>query len=88
MKPTSFTTILRGTSLSVHTPQLRYVVRGTSGTFTKYGVDPQEDQLKAIKSPEEITSATNDQYGKEPETLYGSLENFAPESEVEVIHST
>lgn len=73
VKPTSFTVILRGAILSVKSPQVRYIVRGTQGTFTKYGVDVQEDQLKVIGSPAEIlTSAT---YGQEPEELFGTLEN-------------
>ncbi|CAL1701488.1 unnamed protein product [Somion occarium] len=74
--PTSFTAILRGTTLSVRSPQPRYVVRGTGGTFTKFGVDPQEDQLRAIKSPAEIVDPQNTAYGKEPETLWGTVENL------------
>lgn len=73
MKPTSFTVILRGAILSVKSPQLRYIARGTTGTFTKYGVDPQEDQLKAIKAPSDIFASAA--YGQEPEELYGVLEN-------------
>lgn len=71
--PTSFTVILRGAILSVKSTQVRYIVRGTTGTFTKYGVDPQEDQLKVIKAPSDIH--TSAEYGKEPEELYGVLEN-------------
>ena len=73
MKPTSFTVILRGAILSVKSPQVRYIVRGTTGTFTKYGVDLQEEQLKVIKSPADIHTST--EYGLEPEELYGILEN-------------
>lgn len=73
MKPTSFTVILRGTILSVKSPQVRYIVRGTQGTYTKYGVDVQEDQLKAIGAPSDIFTSAS--YGQEPEELYGILEN-------------
>ncbi|KAI0347431.1 oxidoreductase [Trametopsis cervina] len=72
--PTSFTAILRGAILSVKSPQVRYVIRGTNGTYSKYGVDVQEDQLKAIASPSDIFTLAN--YGQEPEELYGTLENL------------
>ncbi|EEB97467.1 hypothetical protein MPER_03211, partial [Moniliophthora perniciosa FA553] len=67
------TAILRGHILSVKSPQLRYIVKGTKGTYTKFGVDVQEDQLKAISSPKEIFG---DGYGQEPESLWGTLENI------------
>lgn len=76
----SFTVILRGSILSVKSPQIRYVVRGTTGTFTKYGVDLQEEQLKVIKAPSDIH--TSPEYGQEPEDLYGILENQRGESVV------
>ncbi|KAI0080650.1 oxidoreductase [Panus rudis PR-1116 ss-1] len=74
--PTSFTVVLRGTTLSVRSSQLRYIVRGTSGTFTKTGVDVQEDQLKVIGSPKEIVDESNTAYGQEPEAIWGTLENL------------
>ncbi|KAK7049659.1 hypothetical protein VNI00_005690 [Paramarasmius palmivorus] len=67
------TAILRGHILSVKSPQLRYVVKGTKGTYTKYGVDVQEDQLKVISSPKAIFENS---YGREPESLWGTLENI------------
>ncbi|KAG6880307.1 hypothetical protein C0992_000084 [Termitomyces sp. T32_za158] len=69
-----FTAILRGHILSARSPQLRYIVRGTQGTYVKYGVDIQEEQLKAIPSPGAILE---DAYGKEPESIWGTLENMA-----------
>ncbi|KAF8639661.1 hypothetical protein AX17_000925 [Amanita inopinata Kibby_2008] len=66
------TVILRAHVLSARSPQLRYVIRGTRGTFTKYGLDVQEDQLKAIPTPSAILGHT---YGKEPESICGMLEN-------------
>lgn len=80
MHPTSFTAILRGAILSVKSPQFRYVVRGINGTYSKLGVDPQEDQLKAIASPADIFSLAD--YGQEPEELYGTLENLRGEEVV------
>ncbi len=60
--------------------QVRYVVRGTTGTFTKCGVDVQEDQLKVIKSPQDIKQLAN--YGEEPEEIHGMLENLRGEDVV------
>ncbi|KAG9019413.1 hypothetical protein FRB90_002565 [Tulasnella sp. 427] len=37
---------LHASPLSAAEPQLRYSVKGTKGSFVKYGIDPQEDQLK------------------------------------------
>ena len=73
-RPYPFTAILRGHILSSRSPQLRYIVRGAQGTYVKYGVDIQEEQLKVIASPETIRE---DGYGKEPESIWGTLENIA-----------
>lgn len=45
-RPTVLTAILRGHLLSLRKNQLRYSIRGSHGTFSKYGIDPQEEQLK------------------------------------------
>jgi len=37
--------------ISIETEQLRYWVRGTEGTFKKFHLDVQEDQLKAGQKP-------------------------------------
>jgi hypothetical protein len=37
--------LLRASLLSIRNPQLRFIVRGTKGAFTKYDRDPQESQL-------------------------------------------
>lgn len=68
-----FTAILRAHILSVRSPQLRYIARGTRGTYIKYGVDVQEDQLKVITTPAAILE---ERYGVEPESLWGTLENL------------
>jgi scyllo-inositol 2-dehydrogenase (NADP+) len=41
-------------SLIVRENTPRYVLRGTKGTFVKYGIDPQEDHLKAGMLPGEV----------------------------------
>ncbi|KAF8076238.1 hypothetical protein FPV67DRAFT_1470921 [Lyophyllum atratum] len=72
-RPYPFTAILRAHILSVRSPQLRYIVRGIQGTYTKYGLDIQEDQLKVIPTPQAILEET---YGKEPESIWGTVENI------------
>ena len=80
LQPTSFTAILRGHILSVRSPQVRYVVRGTQGTYFKYGVDVQEDQLKVISGPAAIVQSET--YGVEPKEIYGTVENLDGEGKV------
>ena len=80
LQPTSFTAILRGHILSVRSSQIRYVVRGTHGTFLKSGVDVQEDQLKVIPSPAGIVQ--DETYGVEPEEIWGTVENVGPDGKV------
>lgn len=60
------TVALRAT-LTACTPGPRYVVHGTRGSFVKWGIDPQEDQLKkgmGFDSPG---------FGEEPESAWGEL---------------
>lgn len=80
VQPQSLKVILRGHILSVRTPQVRYVVRGTRGTFLKGGVDVQEDQLKVIPSPAAIAASA--EYGVEPEDIWGTVENLGPDGQV------
>lgn len=46
----------------------RYKILGNLGTFTKYGLDPQEDALKAGQLPQGNT------WGQEPEVIWGTLD--------------
>jgi hypothetical protein len=63
--------ILRAHILSARSPQLRYKVRGTKGTFVKYGLDTQEAQLGALSEPNGIYA---DDFGAEPEDIWGTVE--------------
>lgn len=45
----------------------RYYINGTEGSFVKYGIDPQEEELKTGASP-----AIPD-WGREEETFWGTL---------------
>jgi predicted dehydrogenase len=67
MKFNGVTALLRSTLLAA-APGPRFVVHGTRGSFTKYGIDPQEDQLKAGMK------FTDPGFGKEPENQWGVLQ--------------
>ncbi|KAJ0361131.1 hypothetical protein COL26b_013816 [Colletotrichum chrysophilum] len=49
--------------------QLKYFVRGTKGTYLKFGTDPQESQAAAAPGK----PARADSFGVEPERLWGTL---------------
>ncbi|KAK1813840.1 hypothetical protein LTR12_011748 [Friedmanniomyces endolithicus] len=63
--------------VSPETEQLRFWVRGTTGSFKKFGVDVQEDQLKAGLRP------GDEGFGVEPESLYGSLTTVDAQGKIE-----
>lgn len=74
----SFTAILRWSStglvvtakagvVSAETEQLRFWVKGTKGSFKKFHLDPQEDQLRAGLRPED------EGYGLESSDRYATL---------------
>lgn len=63
--------MLRAHILSARDPQLRFVVRGTKGTFVKHGLDLQEGQMQLASHPNEIFS---DAFGREPESIWGEIE--------------
>ena len=54
-------------SMLVREPTPRFVLHGTHGSFVKYGVDPQEDQLKAGMTPDMPN------FGEDAPAFYGSL---------------
>ena len=65
--------ILRAHTLSVRSPQVRFIVRGTKGTYLKHGIDVQEEQLRVLSSPNAILEKG---YGIEPEYLWGTIERI------------
>ncbi|KAE9410331.1 NAD(P)-binding protein [Gymnopus androsaceus JB14] len=89
--PYRFTAILRSHPLSARSPQLRYIVRGQKGSYTKYGIDVQEAQLRALVSsgvhgqtPQSLitpvpaavpTTESIPVYGFEPEECWGTLQH-------------
>ncbi|KAJ8516384.1 hypothetical protein ONZ45_g6298 [Pleurotus djamor] len=78
--PHPMTAILRAHILSVRSQQLRYLVRGTQGTYIKYGVDVQEDQLKTFTNPSTEVFTSN--FGHEPESLWGTVETLKADGDV------
>ncbi|KAK3936619.1 hypothetical protein QBC46DRAFT_321117 [Diplogelasinospora grovesii] len=53
--------------VSVETKQPRYWIRGTKGSYRKFGLDPQEDQLRGGMQ------ATDANFGREDESKFGTL---------------
>jgi len=66
MEYNGFSAILKCSYL-VKNPGPRYSIYGESGTFHKWGIDPQEELLKAGNLPQ------GDDWGKEPENEWGIL---------------
>lgn len=60
------TVFLRAT-LTACAPGPRFVLHGTQGSFTKWGLDPQEQQLRSVMRPEAAG------FGEEPEDRWGEL---------------
>jgi predicted dehydrogenase len=58
--------VLRATMLAA-SPEPTFAIHGTGGSYVKYGLDPQEDALKAGRTPKEPD------WDSEPEEMYGTL---------------
>jgi predicted dehydrogenase len=52
--------------------QFKYFVRGMDGSYLKFGTDPQEKS--ALAAP--AKAATNPNYGRENESIWGTLSTF------------
>jgi len=57
--------LLRASMIAL-APDLRYIVRGESGAFVKYGIDPQEEALKRGEVP------GDDTWGREEREKWGT----------------
>jgi predicted dehydrogenase len=74
--------VLLTAGLLMKEPTANFVLHGTNGSYVKYGVDPQEDQLKAGMKP------TDKGYGIDQPSNYGILNTeMNGESKREVIES-
>jgi predicted dehydrogenase len=60
-------TVLLRATLTACIPGPRFLLHGTHGSFVKWGLDPQEDQLKAGMKPDAPG------FGEEPESAWGEL---------------
>lgn len=58
--------LLRSSYL-VKEPGPRFILHGTEGSFLKWGIDPQEEDLKSGKIP------GTENWGEEPESLWGKI---------------
>ncbi|HVT98761.1 MAG TPA: Gfo/Idh/MocA family oxidoreductase [Acidobacteriaceae bacterium] len=74
-QPRRMTVLLRATS-SACASGPRYILHGTKGSFTKWRLDPQEEQLKAGMRPD------SPGFGEEPESAWGELKLCAEPSPV------
>lgn len=68
--PYLLTVTLRAHPLSQRTPQLRYTIRGSKGTFVKYGLDVQEEQMKE----KGVEAFGKEWFGKESQDIQAELE--------------
>lgn len=69
-----FKAILKS-SYQVCEPGPKIMVHGSLGSFVKYGMDPQEDELKLGRVP------GGRDWGQEPENIYGRLNSKSPGKE-------
>lgn len=70
-------TLIAGMLVRERTP--RYVLRGSTATFVKYGLDPQEADLAAGRSPRD------QDWGREPREQWGTLISDAGEQVIETL---
>ena len=59
--------VILSASTLIAAPRPRFALHGNEGSFVKYGVDPQEDWMRAGKKP------SDPGYGIEPAAAYGIL---------------
>ncbi len=70
--------LLRSTAMSAFTGP-RYWICGDKGSYTKYGLDPQEDAMKNGGDPD------SPNWGSEPETQWGKLTTADAETKIPTI---
>lgn len=51
--------------------QQRFLIKGSRGSFIKYGLDPQESFLKRLAAGEKV--GIEEGYGRESEDIWGEL---------------
>lgn len=69
--PTPLIVTLRASILSPLPKQLRFLIKGSRGTYTKFGGDPQEKYLKGIAAKD--WDGSWEGYGREDEADWGEI---------------
>lgn len=59
--------VILSASILIAEPRPRFALHGDQGSYVKYGLDPQEDWMRAGKTPSDMG------YGVEPVSVYGTL---------------
>jgi scyllo-inositol 2-dehydrogenase (NADP+) len=70
-------TVLLRSTMTAAIPGARFTLHGSGGSFVKFGIDPQEDAIKAG------TAIGSPGWGEEPESLWGTLK-LADSSETKI----
>ncbi|CAE6539865.1 unnamed protein product [Rhizoctonia solani] len=78
VKPYPIRATVGASSLSVKKLQPRFNIRGSKGSYEKRGLDPQEDQLKALK-----ISVLDAGFGCEDSSIAGTLDSVAENGSIE-----
>jgi len=73
----------QSSSLSLITPQQRFLIKGTKASFIKHGLDVQEDQLKKFGKD----AVGRNDFGVEVEEAWGKLYRAENPQEVERVES-
>jgi len=73
----------QSSSLSLITPQQRFLIKGTKASFIKHGLDVQEDQLKKFGKD----AVGRNDFGVEVEESWGKLYRVENPGEVERVKS-
>ncbi len=74
-----FKSILKS-SYQVCEPGPKFMIHGSQGSFVKYGMDPQEDELKLGNPP------TGLDWGLEPEDIFGKLHTISPPKDFDGVY--
>jgi hypothetical protein len=74
-----FVATVQGSILSCLPAQQRFLIRGTKGSFIKYGVDPQEAHLKKVGNATQVSG----DWGVEQPEAWGTLFEARPAAEGE-----
>ncbi|MEN8202281.1 MAG: Gfo/Idh/MocA family oxidoreductase [Bacteroidota bacterium] len=78
----SYHKCLLRSSYLVKEPGPRFILHGTEGSYLKWGVDPQEEDLKTGRIP------GSEKWGEEPESMWGRINTTFQGESIEGLHPT